>query len=152
MKKDIDDIREAILNKAANASVLDYSVLNNQSGRFESRNITVSECKEFLQVSIGKTEEPPLPEVTKLFGNYPNPFNPETTISFDLAEQGPVTIEVFNIKGQKVKTLVRSYTPGRHSVVWNGTDNNGKFVSSGVYFYRMSTPNHISNRKMLLLK
>lgn len=140
-------------NKAANGSVLDYSVLNNQSGRFESRNITVSECKEFLQVRIGKTEEPALPTASKLFGNYPNPFNPETTISFDLAEQCPVTIEVFNIKGQKVKTLVRdSYVPGHHSVVWNGTDNNGKFVSSGVYFYRMSTPNHISNRKMLLLK
>lgn len=140
-------------NKAANGSVLDYSVLNNQSGRFESRNITVSECKEFLQVRIGKAEEPPLPTVTQLFGNYPNPFNPETTISFDLAEQSNVIIEVFNIKGQKVKTLVRdSYTPGHHSVVWNGTDNNGVSVSSGVYFYKMSTPNHFSTQKMLLLK
>ncbi|MCB5260073.1 MAG: T9SS type A sorting domain-containing protein [Candidatus Cloacimonetes bacterium] len=102
---------------------------------------------------IGKTEEPPLPTVTKLFGNYPNPFNPETTISFDLAEQCPVTIEVFNIKGQKVRTLVRdSYAPGHHSVVWNGTDSNGKPVSSGVYFYKMSTPNQVSTQKMLLLK
>lgn len=139
--------------KATNANVLDYAVLNNQSGRFESRNVTVSECKEFLQVRVGKTEEPPLPTVTKLFSNYPNPFNPETTISFDLAEQSPVTIEVFNIKGQKVKTLVRdSYTLGHHSVVWNGTDNYGNSVSSGVYFYRMNTPNHISTQKMLLLK
>lgn len=140
-------------NKAANGSVLDYSVLNNQSGRFESRNITVSECKEFLQVRIGKTEEPPLPTVTQLFGNYPNPFNPETTISFELAEQSNVIIEVFNIKGQKVKTLVRdSYTPGHHSVVWSGTDNHGKSVSSGVYFYKMSTPSQSTTRKMLLLK
>jgi hypothetical protein len=139
--------------KAANANVLDYSVLNNQSGRFESRNVTVSECKEFLQVRIGATEENPLPTVTKLFGNYPNPFNPETTISFDLAEQCSVEIEVFNIKGQKVKTLVRdSCTPGHHTVVWNGTDINGKSVSSGVFFYKMSTPNHVSTRKMLLLK
>lgn len=139
--------------KATNANVLDYSVLNNQSGRFESRNVTVSECKEFLQVRIGATEELPLPTMTQLFSNYPNPFNPETTISFDLAEQSPVTIEVFNIKGQKMKTLVRdSYTPGHHSVVWNGTDNNGNSVSSGVYFYRMNTPNHISTQKMLLLK
>ena len=84
---------------------------------------------------------------------YPNPFNPETTISFDLAEQGFVTIEVFNIKGQKVKTLARdSLAPGHHTFVWNGTDNNGKSVSSGVYFYKMSTPDHISTQKMLLLK
>lgn len=139
--------------KAANAHVLDYSVLNKQSGRFESRKISVSECKEFLQIRLGKTEEPPLPSVTKLFGNYPNPFNPETTISFDLAEQCPVTIEVFNIKGQKVRTLVRdSYAPGHHSVVWNGTDSNGKPVSSGVYFYRMITPTNTLIHKMLLMK
>ncbi len=139
--------------KAANANVLDYAVLNNQSGRFESRNISVSECKEFLQVKIGKTNEPPLPSITKLFGNYPNPFNPETTISFDLANQCSVTIEVYNIKGQKVKTLAKDmFTPGHHTVVWNGTDSKGKSVSSGVYFYRMSTSNHTSTRKMLLLK
>lgn len=139
--------------KGAANSVLDYSVLNNQSGRFESRNVTVSECKEFLQVRIDATDEPPLPTVIKLYGNYPNPFNPETTISFDLAEQSPVTIEVFNIKGQKVSTLVRdNFASGHHSVVWNGTDSNGKPVSSGVFFYKMSTPNHVSTRKMLLLK
>ena len=131
--------------KAANANVLDYAVLDNQSGRFESRNISVSECKEFLQVKIGKTDEPSLPAITKLFSNYPNPFNPETTISFDLANQCSVTIEVYNIKGQKVKTLAKDmFTPGHHTVVWNGTDNKGKSVSSGVYFYRMSTPNHTS--------
>ncbi|MDD3536116.1 MAG: C25 family cysteine peptidase [Candidatus Cloacimonetes bacterium] len=140
-------------SKANNANVLEYSVLNNQSGRFESRNVSVSECKEFLQVMIGKTEEPPLPSVTKLFGNYPNPFNPETTISFDLAVQSPVTIEVFNIKGQKVKTLVsNSYAPGHHSVVWNGSDAKGRTVSTGVYFYRMVTPTNTLNHKMLLMK
>ncbi len=139
--------------KAANAHVLDYSVFNKQSGRFESRKISVSECKDFLQIRLGKTEEPPLPSVTKLLGNYPNPFNPETTISFDLAEQCPVTIEVFNIKGQKVRTLVRdSYAPGHHSVVWNGTDAKGGTVSSGVYFYRMITPSNTLIHKMLLMK
>jgi hypothetical protein len=85
--------------------------------------------------------------------NYPNPFNPETTISFDQAEQCPVTIEVFNIKGQKVRTLVRdSYAPGHHSVVWNGTDAKGRTVSSGVYFYRMITPTNTLIHKMLLMK
>jgi len=84
---------------------------------------------------------------------YPNPFNPETTISFDLAVQSPVTIEVFNIKGQKVKTLVsNSYAPGHHSVVWNGSDAKGRTVSTGVYFYRMVTPTNTLNHKMLLMK
>ena len=139
--------------KSANAHVLDYSVLNNQSGRFESRKVAVSECKEFLQVKIGETDEPLLPSATKLFNNYPNPFNPETTISFNLAEQGFVTIEVFNIRGQKVKTVVKdAFVPGHHSVVWDGTDRKGNPVSSGMYFYRMNSQDHFSTKKMLLLK
>jgi hypothetical protein len=139
--------------KAANANVLDYSVLNNQSGRFESRKIAVSECKEFLQIRIGKTEETPVPSITQLFNNYPNPFNPETTIRFDLAEPGPVTIDVFNIKGQKMQALVNdSFIAGQHSIIWDGTDSKGKPVVSGVYFYRMTTPKSTLVHKMLLMK
>lgn len=147
------DFRMFFPGKAANANVLDYSYLNHQSGRFESRKITVSECKEFMQVRIGKTEELPTPTITLLYNNYPNPFNPETTISFDLAEPCPVTLKVFNIKGQKVKTLINdSIIAGNHSIIWNGTDSNGKQVSSGVYFYRMSTPKSTLIHKMLLMK
>ena len=125
----------------------------NLSGRFESRKIAVSECKEFLQIRIGKTEEPPVPSITQLFHNYPNPFNPETTIRFDLAEPGPVTIDVFNIKGQKMKALVNdSFIAGQHSIIWNGTDSKGKPVASGVYFYRMTTPKSTLIHKMLLMK
>jgi hypothetical protein len=113
----------------------------------------VSECKEFLQIRIGKTEEPPVPSITQLFHNYPNPFNPETTIRFDLAEPGPVTIDVFNIKGQKMKALVNdSFIAGQHSIIWNGTDSKGKPVASGVYFYRMTTPKSTLIHKMLLMK
>jgi hypothetical protein len=90
---------------------------------------------------------------TELLGNYPNPFNPETVIKYSVATEGPVTIEVFNIKGQKVATLLNDVVEaGVHEVNWNGLDNAGRNVSSGVYFYRMQTETEVSTRKMVLLK
>jgi hypothetical protein len=89
-----------------------------------------------------------------LNSNYPNPFNPETTISFTIANnQSDVSIEVFNIKGQKVRTLVSDKLEvGEHSVVWNGTDDNGRGVASGIYFYRMRAGDFTATRKMILMK
>jgi len=93
------------------------------------------------------------PAVTVLKSNYPNPFNPSTTIAFDVANAGYVSIEVYNIKGQRVRTLVNdNYVAGRHTVVWNGDDTAGRQVGSGVYFYRMTTPEYSSVKKMLLMK
>ena len=85
--------------------------------------------------------------------NYPNPFNPTTTISFDLPEESKVKIEIYNIKGQKVKTLANDkYQTGNHQVIWNGTDENNKSVGSGVYFYKMETADVTVMKKCLLLK
>ena len=85
--------------------------------------------------------------------NYPNPFNPRTTISFAIAEPGKAKVEIFNIKGQKVKTLLNKHLKGgKHSVIWNGTDNSNKKVSSGVYFYQVSVNNEKKVKKMLMLK
>jgi len=89
----------------------------------------------------------------QLHGNYPNPFNPSTTIDFDMALNGHVSIEIYNIKGQRVKEVASgNYSAGRHSVVWNGDDTAGRSVGSGVYFYRMTTDGYSSVRKMLLMK
>jgi len=94
-----------------------------------------------------------IPQITKLNRNYPNPFNPTTTISFDIARSGHTCIEIFNVKGQRVKVLSDAvFSAGRHSVVWNGDDTVGHPVSSGVYFYRMVTEDVIAVEKMLLLK
>jgi len=94
-----------------------------------------------------------LPVVTALKGNYPNPFNPSTTIAFDLAREGYVNIEIYNIKGQKVKTVVSgNYTAGQHKIVWNGDDFSGRSVGSGVYFYRMTTSGYVKTQKMLMMK
>ncbi|MDD4147453.1 MAG: carboxypeptidase regulatory-like domain-containing protein, partial [Candidatus Cloacimonetes bacterium] len=88
-----------------------------------------------------------------LNGNYPNPFNPETTISFSVMNDGPVNIDIYNVKGQLVRTLVKDVkAAGDHTVVWKGTDNNGRAVSSGVYYYKMTTGKYSSTKKMILMK
>jgi len=89
-----------------------------------------------------------------LTGNYPNPFNPSTSISFSLPASGPVSLGVYNLKGQLVKILLSDaeLASGPHSVIWDGTDARGQMVSSGLYFCRLSTVRHTSTRKMLLAK
>ena len=89
-----------------------------------------------------------------LFQNYPNPFNPTTTISFSVAQTSPfVNLEIFNIKGQKVRSLInQNMEAGRHSIVWNGTNDNNQSVSSGIYFYKLRSGKFISTQKMILLK
>ncbi|MCF7857799.1 MAG: T9SS type A sorting domain-containing protein [Candidatus Cloacimonetes bacterium] len=85
--------------------------------------------------------------------NYPNPFNPTTTIVYSLPDDGRVNLEVYNIKGQLVKTLVKGeQLAGSYETVWNGKDNNDKSVSSGIYFYRLSTKDDTIMKKMLMLK
>ncbi len=85
--------------------------------------------------------------------NYPNPFNPETTISFELNSKGKTKLEIFNIKGQKVKELVNEkLSAGQHNIVWNGTNNNNKRVASGVYFYSLTHKNKSIAKKMILMK
>ncbi len=94
-----------------------------------------------------------VPSTYSLLQNYPNPFNPSTTIGFALPTAGDVTLDVFNLLGQKVKTLVNTaMEAGEHTVVWDGTTDAGTRVASGVYFYRLSTENFTDTRKMLMLK
>ncbi|NQV17324.1 MAG: T9SS type A sorting domain-containing protein [Armatimonadetes bacterium] len=86
--------------------------------------------------------------------NYPNPFNPETIISFSTTELTENTeINIYNINGQKVKQLVsEQLSAGQYSVVWNGKDDSGETVSSGVYFYKMDAGKYSSTKKMILMK
>lgn len=86
--------------------------------------------------------------------NYPNPFNPQTTINYNIPEDGNVKLSVYNIRGQKVKTLINeTQISGKHSVVWNGTNTHNKQVASGVYFYKLEiNDSKVLTNKMLLLK
>ena len=94
------------------------------------------------------------PFVNSLNGNYPNPFNPVTTISFSVTQNSDfVNLEIYNLKGQKIKTLVNEMLPaGNHFVVWNGADGKENPVASGVYLYKMKTGNYVSTKKMILMK
>lgn len=96
-------------------------------------------------------------EVIKPFvlesSNYPNPFNPETTISFTLPVSGATSLKIFNLKGQLVRNLVNAdMTAGTQRVVWNGTDDSNKPVSSGLYFYQINNAGKTITKKMLLAK
>lgn len=93
------------------------------------------------------------PPAFALKQNYPNPFNPSTTITYSLPKASRVRLDVFNVKGQHIKTLVNSELfAGVHKVVWDGKDVNNNAVSSGVYFYRISSPQGSISKKMLLIK
>ena len=106
--------------------------------------------KEFSKVEEKQTAM--LPKTISLSQNYPNPFNPETAIRFELPKSCLVTIEVYNTIGQKIKTLIAEQKPaGVHIIKWNGKDEEGRSVSSGVYFYSLETRNFRQVKKMVLL-
>ncbi len=97
--------------------------------------------------------QPPMPSDFALSQNYPNPFNPTTTIEYQVIRTIPVSLSIYNSLGQRVRTLVdRETTAGNHSAVWDGFDDAGNAVASGVYFYRLQIGDHIETRKMTLLK
>lgn len=94
-----------------------------------------------------------LAPITQFLQNYPNPFNPSTTIAYELAADGPVCLEIFNVRGQRVATLVnKRQTSGLQKLIWDGKDDNGRLLGSGVYHYRLRTENGSITQKMLLLK
>jgi len=94
-----------------------------------------------------------LPRNFSLDQNYPNPFNPSTQIEFYLPNNAPVTLEIFNILGQRVATLVdERLTHGEHVVTWNGTSENGREVATGIYFYRLKAGEYLETKRMVLLK
>jgi flagellar hook assembly protein FlgD len=95
-----------------------------------------------------------MPVADALNQNFPNPFNPSTTVAFDLAKPAMVRIGIYDVSGRLVRTLInRSMEAGSHDVGWNGTNNAGTGVPSGMYFYRMTTSDGFTaTRKMILLR
>lgn len=100
------------------------------------------------------TEENSIPGlITSLGKNYPNPFNPTTTIQFSLAEAGRAKLSIYNTRGQLVRQLADSdYLAGKHQLVWDGRDRQGKSVASGLYFYRLQAGKYSQSHKMILMK
>lgn len=101
----------------------------------------------------GENPDIPIPENYKLNQNYPNPFNSSTIISFEVPQYGHIEICIYNILGQKVKTLTNEYYPeGEYTISWDGTDSNGNRMATGIYFYQLKGTGIKSAKKMLLLK
>jgi hypothetical protein len=106
------------------------------------------------QLRYGNPEDPEVsPKAYLLSSNYPNPFNHSTNIRYEIPIPGWVKIEIYNILGQKVKTLVDDHKPaGRYMMEWKGVDDRNETISSGIYFYRMSVHDFAETKKMVYLK
>ncbi len=103
-------------------------------------------------VSVDENKET-FPQDVLLITNYPNPFNPSTTIRFTVSESGDTNLSIYTIAGQKVRELLDSYlTAGSNSVLWNGCDDTGAPVSTGIYFARVVSGEKQAVQKMLLMK
>lgn len=113
---------------------------------------------EFAPIEVALSDVaagPTVPLSFEIGQNYPNPFNPTTKFDYSVAKAGMVTLEVFNVLGQKVRTLVNeNQAPSTYQIEWNGVDDNGKNVASGVYFYKINADGGRFNvtRKMMMLK
>jgi hypothetical protein len=110
--------------------------------------ITIMATKEALQAKE-------IPEAFALHANYPNPFNPTTTIEFDVpvGTYNYTSLRIYDVSGKLVKTLIdEPMEPGYHSVIWDGKDDDGKSVNSGVYIYKMTTESYHKTRRCILLK
>jgi hypothetical protein len=138
----------------------DISAEVNHSYKYyiESIDHEQSYVKSQVITVVYEQNETELPLTTGLLQNYPNPFNPETWIPFTLDHATDITIQIFNIRGDCVRNFALSNKPAGmylfkgQAIHWDGTDENGKKVSSGVYYYRIVTDNNIQSKKMILMK
>ncbi len=116
----------------------------------------------FMQPTPGKpnnnstsieTNENPVTKELKLWQNFPNPFNPTTNIRYQMNRPGMVSLKIFNLNGQEIKTLIEAnQLPGEKSITWDGRNQNGELVGSGLYLYQLRMGNEIQSKKLLLLK
>ena len=133
--------------------VNEYYTLDYRTNEYKKESIHLESLQENYVVSLTGTEDS-VPEIEEVYlTNYPNPFNPSTTISYNVPMAADVTLQIFNAKGQLVKTLVSgTQEQGNYSVTWNGKDNDDKAVSSGIYYSRLETAGKVFNKKMVLMK
>ncbi len=126
------------------------------SGTSQSTNYRVTFGFWQLGVTATGVEEVPTPELPASFSlmqNYPNPFNPTTVIEFTVPQRCKVELVIYNLLGEKVTTLVSQDMPtGKYRVSWDGKNESGKEVASGVYFYKLKAGDFTATKKMVLLK
>ncbi len=132
---------------------LEETTISHQNG-ISLVNTKAQELKfDFNPIEMAAQKVQVLPKEFSLGQNFPNPFNPSTTISYALPANAYVKLVVYNVLGQKVKTLVdEEQTAGFRQVVWNGQNDRGEAIGSGIYFYRIQAGNFTKTAKMSLLK
>jgi hypothetical protein len=142
-------------------SMLDKDFDENITNRYRVTAIYIDGESEPSNIVsfVSEIEQNMIPIETRLVGNYPNPFNPTTSLLFSVGQQQSsidsehITITIYNIKGQKVRNLVDNvFSIGEHAVIWDGTDDSGQKLSNGVYLYQLKTETKQEVKKMILLK
>jgi serine protease len=127
---------------------------NKSNSDFDDYCVTsvVGSSDGWVEMGEGQSEVS-LPTTFTLNQNYPNPFNPSTVITYSLTASADVELVVINVLGQQIRSLVNQYqSAGDHNVVWDGRDQGGNQVASGIYFYRMMSAGNVDTKKMLLMK
>ena len=131
-----------------------YMVLHKTGG--ESVSYAIAEVEKIVFENLSVKDWERLEPVLKRFrlqGNYPNPFNPTTTIRYELAQPGAVELRIFDVQGRELATLVNQpQSPGAYQVFWNGETSSGSKASAGTYFYSLRLNGSEETRSLLLLK
>ncbi|MFQ5601986.1 MAG: DUF5010 domain-containing protein [bacterium] len=153
LPKQIHDFRKSYTDNQDIMTKLDEVFAHIVSGELSQAKDLLNEISTLTSVQIESGE---LPNKFRLSQNYPNPFNPTTTITYTIPElqnQSPVKLEITNLLGQKVHTLVNTkLRAGTYTIQWNGIDSNGLIVSSGVYIYRLVAGDLVHRKKMILMR
>lgn len=168
LRSEFEDISGAIavspLIEATNSSTQQVYEFQDSETMNQSRYYYWLLCRDFdgseafygpisIHTSGSSDQGDMIPKITKNLGNYPNPFNPSTTLRYSLANAGKATLRIFNARGQLLRTQINEHNrPGTYQWVFDGKDDIGRELTSGVYFYRFESGNHSSTHRMLLLK
>lgn len=140
-------------SREQNKQIKEYGICEPKTSKTVRGTIQIDNSRDCYYVSF-KNGQNNTPASTKIeITNFPNPFNPETTLFFSLPNEQEIELTIYNLKGQKVRQLVKGqFSSGNNSIVWSGKDDSGKQVSSGVYLYKLESADKIISKKMLLLK
>ena len=106
----------------------------------------------FIITGLGTVDETVIPTKFSMSSNYPNPFNPVTHVNFDIPEQANVSFSIYSLLGQEVMSQTNEYQPGTYKLTWNGRDQMGNTLPSGVYLLRMESERFLKTRKLVLMK
>ncbi len=148
---------EMVMLDVSNNRIVDVSkgkyVYKNRSEDHPNRFKVFVGTSEYTKRELEKAQAD-LPKEFALFPNYPNPFNPSTTINYHLASSGNVELRIYNALGQLVRTIVSNQyqETGKYSVRWDGRNAYGQQVASGIYIYRLKADGFVKSRKMMLIK